>query len=135
PSSAGSICFCRCPDQNAPYVCSRAAEGDPRPGDSAREVAVRPVPQERRDGNGRRLRSGNKGSTEPCRRTVTKKDEFRLRPHRPPKSGKNETIAWATALKTVFRYASTSARRCAGCQSTRSAGKPRKQFNQRCAAR
>jgi hypothetical protein len=63
------------------------------------------------------------------------KDEFRLRPHRPPKSGQNETIAWATALKTVFRYASTSARRRAGSQSTRSAVRPRKQFNQRCAVR
>jgi type IV secretory pathway VirD2 relaxase len=63
------------------------------------------------------------------------KDEFRLRPHRPLKSGQNETIAWATALKTVFRYASTSARRRAGSQSTRSAVRPREQFNQRCAVR
>jgi hypothetical protein len=63
------------------------------------------------------------------------KDEFRLRPHRPPKSGQNETIAWATALKTIFRYASTSARRRAGSQSARSAIRPKKQFNQRCAVR
>src|SRR6185312_11627987 len=42
---------------------------------------------------------------------------------------------WATALKTVFRYASTSARRRAGSQSTGSAVRPRKQFNQRCAVR
>ena len=62
-------------------------------------------------------------------------DEFRLRPHRPPKSGQNESIAWATALKTVFRYASTSARKRAGSQSTRSAVRPRKHFNQRCAVR
>lgn len=63
------------------------------------------------------------------------KDEFRLRPDRPPKRGQNETIAWATALKTVFRYASTSARRRTGSQSTSSAVRPRKQFNQRCAVR
>lgn len=63
------------------------------------------------------------------------KDEFRLRPHRPPKSAQNESIAWATALKTVFRYASTSARRRAGSQSAGSAVRPRKQFNQRCAVR
>jgi len=63
------------------------------------------------------------------------KDEFRLRTHRPPRSGQNESIAWATALKTVFRYASTSTRRRAGSQSTGSAVRPRKQFNQRCAVR
>jgi type IV secretory pathway VirD2 relaxase len=62
-------------------------------------------------------------------------DEFRLRPHRPPKSGKNESIAWATALKTVFRYASTSSRRRKANQSDSSAPRPRKQFNQRCAVR
>jgi type IV secretory pathway VirD2 relaxase len=61
------------------------------------------------------------------------KDEFRLRPHRPPKRGKDESIAWATTLKTVFRYASTSAR--TRRQSARSAARPRKQFNQRCAIR
>lgn len=63
------------------------------------------------------------------------KDEFRLRPHRPPKNGQNESIAWATALKTVFRYASASARRRAGRQSASSAIRPKKQFNQRCAVR
>jgi type IV secretory pathway VirD2 relaxase len=63
------------------------------------------------------------------------KDEFRLRPHRPPRSGQNETIAWATALKTIFRYASTSARRRIPSQSALSAARPRKEFNQRCAVR
>lgn len=63
------------------------------------------------------------------------KDEFRLRPHRPPRSGQNETIAWATALKTIFRYASTSARRRIPSQSALSAARPRKEFTQRCAVR
>ncbi len=67
---------------------------------------------------------------------TTKNDrepEFRLRPNRPPKSGKSEAIAWSVALKTVFRYASTSARNC-GTNAVRSARPPR-QFNQRCAVR
>jgi type IV secretory pathway VirD2 relaxase len=59
--------------------------------------------------------------------------EFRLRPRRPPKGGKSESIAWSVALRTVFRYASTSARNH-GKRSSRS-GIPRKKFSQRCAVR
>ena len=59
--------------------------------------------------------------------------DFRLRPHRPPKSGKSEATAWSVALRTVFRYASTSARKRAG--SAAGSAKPRRQFNQRCAVR
>jgi type IV secretory pathway VirD2 relaxase len=62
-------------------------------------------------------------------------DEFRLRPHRPPLGGKNEASAWSTALRTVFRYASTSVRRRNTGQSGKSVARPRKQFNQRCAVR
>ena len=68
----------------------------------------------------------------------TKSDEdgkFRLLPHRPPKGGKNESHAWSTALKTVFRYASSSARRHTSGHSGGSALRPGKQFHQRCAVR
>ncbi|MFL6451385.1 MAG: DUF3363 domain-containing protein [Bryobacteraceae bacterium] len=67
---------------------------------------------------------------------TTKNDrepEFRLRPRRPPKSGKSEAIAWSVALKTVFRYASMSARNRGG--NAAGSAKPRRQFNQRCAVR
>lgn len=60
-------------------------------------------------------------------------DEFRLRPRRPPKGRKNESIAWSVALKTVFRYASTSVRQ-SGTKVGRSAAS-QKRFNQRCAVR
>ena len=68
---------------------------------------------------------------------MTKKSDreadFRLRPHRPPKSGKSEATACSVALRTVFRYASTSARKRAG--SVAGSAKRRRQFNQRCAVR
>jgi type IV secretory pathway VirD2 relaxase len=60
--------------------------------------------------------------------------EFRLRPNRPPKGRTNESIAWSVALKTVFRYASTSRRR-ASHPSTGSGATRKKHFNQRCAVR
>lgn len=60
--------------------------------------------------------------------------EFRLRPNRPPTGRKHESIAWSVALKTVFRYASTSRRRASNA-STGSGATRRKQFNQRCAVR
>lgn len=60
--------------------------------------------------------------------------DFRLRPNRPPKGRKNESIAWSVALRTVFRYASTSSRRLSNGCANRGAGR-RKQFNQRCAVR
>lgn len=60
--------------------------------------------------------------------------EFRLRPNRPPKGRKNESIAWSVALKTVFRYASTSRRRASNASNSPGAT-GRKQFNQRCAVR
>ena len=60
--------------------------------------------------------------------------EFRLRPNPPPKGRKNESIDWSVALKTVFRYASTSRRRASNA-STSSGAARRKQFNQRCAVR
>lgn len=58
--------------------------------------------------------------------------EFRLRPNRPPKAGKNDSFAWAAALKTVFRYASTSAGRRRASSHLKVA---RKAFHQRCAVR
>jgi type IV secretory pathway VirD2 relaxase len=61
-------------------------------------------------------------------------NEFRLQPRR-PRSSNNETIAWSTALRTVFRYASTSARRKSAGLSGKSGARPRRQFNQRCAVR
>ncbi len=68
-------------------------------------------------------------------KTTDEIDDFRLRPHRPPLVGKNEAIAWSTALRTVFRYASTSVRRRNAGQSGKSGARPRKQFSQRCAVR
>jgi len=68
-------------------------------------------------------------------KTTDGTDEFRLRPHRPSLGGKNEAIAWSTALRTVFRYASTSVRRRNTGKSGKSGARPRKQFNQRCAVR
>jgi hypothetical protein len=59
--------------------------------------------------------------------------EFRLRPNRPPKGGKSELSAWSTALRTVFRYASTSRRKLTGTSGSSKAA--RKPFNQRCAVR
>lgn len=59
--------------------------------------------------------------------------EFRLRPHRPRISGKSEATAWSVALKTVFRYASTSARK--GGRKTQGSKPAHSQFNQRCAVR
>lgn len=68
-------------------------------------------------------------------KTTDRTDEFRLRPHRPPLDGKNEAIAWSAALRTVFRYASSSVRRRNTGQSGKSGARPRKQFNRRCAVR
>lgn len=64
-----------------------------------------------------------------------KSDEraFRLRPNRPPKRGKGEVSAWSTALRTVFRYASTSRRKLSAASGSSKAA--RKPFNQRCAVR
>ncbi len=59
--------------------------------------------------------------------------EFRLRPNRPPKGGKSEVSAWSTALRTVFRYASTSRRKLSNASGSSKAA--RKPFNQRCAVR
>lgn len=59
--------------------------------------------------------------------------DFRLRPHRPRISRKSEATAWSVALKTVFRYASTSARKGGG--QTLRPKEARSQFNQRCAVR
>jgi hypothetical protein len=59
--------------------------------------------------------------------------EFRLRPNRPPKGGKSEVSAWSTALRTVFRYASTSRRKLSNASGNSKAA--RKPFNQRCAVR
>ena len=59
--------------------------------------------------------------------------EFRLRPNRPPKGGKSEVSAWSTALRTVFRYASTSRRKLSSASGSSKAA--RKPFNQRCAVR
>ncbi len=59
--------------------------------------------------------------------------EFRLRPNRPPKGGKSEVSAWSTALRTVFRYASTSRRKLSRPSGSSKAA--RKPFNQRCAVR
>ena len=64
---------------------------------------------------------------------IDKDGEFRLRPNRPTRGGKNEAFAWSAALKTVFRYASTSARRSR--LLTNRSPRSRKQFNQRCAVR
>lgn len=61
--------------------------------------------------------------------------EFSLRPHRPPTRGKSETIAWSTALRTVFRYASTSRRRRSASQSSGSGVRRPRIFTQRCAVR
>jgi type IV secretory pathway VirD2 relaxase len=68
-------------------------------------------------------------------KSTEERDEFKLRPRRPTLGGKNETLAWSTALRTVFRYASTSARRIGAGRSGKLEARPRKQFNQRCAVR
>jgi hypothetical protein len=61
--------------------------------------------------------------------------KFTLRPHRPPIGGKREAIAWSTALRTVFRYASSSRRRPSASQSSGSGLRRPRNFNQRCAVR
>ena len=58
-------------------------------------------------------------------------DSFRVRPSRPA-ARDGEAIAWSTALKTVFRYASMTARKVA--KNRQHSASPMK-FGQRCAVR